>query len=114
MLSNDLGTNPDLEEIIADPIDDTIFYILTEDGTSAPEMSDECSKYFAHLGATAFPRLLVRLKLHNSNTAVMTNVRLTRVDPKMEIGNFPNNGIEGLAFGTNQILYLGLEKDKNN
>jgi hypothetical protein len=108
-----LSDNPDLEAIVNDPQDDTVFYMVTEDASYAEVMSPECQAKYRDSGATDYPILLVRLQLTTTNTVLMTHVRPIQYAVSMQVGNFPNDGIEALAFGQNRTLYLGLEKDLN-
>lgn len=106
-----LADTPDLEALAVDPEDDSVFIVATEDGTRGGSYSDACKQQFKNTGSTVFPSLLVRLKLQGDNTLLMTDVRPVQFSSSFNIGNFPNDGIEGLAFGKDRTLYLGLEKD---
>lgn len=103
--------SPDLEALVVDPEDDRVFYTVTEDASRDP-LSEACAAQYAGSGSTPFPTLLVRLELNVDETAVtMTHVRPIQFTPEMQIGNFPNDGIEGITFGFGRTLYLALEKD---
>jgi hypothetical protein len=106
-----LSFKPDFEAIAVDPNDDNIVYIVTEDSRSVEGLSAKCAERFKNSGSTPFPSLLVRLLIKDKNTVEMTHVRPLQFDLKFAIGNYPNDGIEGLAFAKNHQLYLALEKD---
>jgi hypothetical protein len=108
-----VSNNPDLEALAVDPDDDKVFYIVTEDGSYAAPMPQACQQQYANSGSTSYPSLLIRLELQTDNTVAMTHVRPIQFDESMQIGDFPNDGIEALAFGQRRTLYLGLEKDSN-
>lgn len=107
-----LGDNPDLEALAVDPLDDKVIYVATEDASYA-RLSEDCQKKFANSGSTLYPSLLVRLELQADNSLLMTHVRPIQFAPHMEIGDAPNDGLEGLTFGPDRTLYLGLEKDSH-
>lgn len=109
-----LADTPDLEALAVDPDDDSVFIVATEDGRRGGSYSDACKQSFKNTGSTEFPSLLVRLKLQDDKTLIMTDVRPIQFSPSFNIGNFPNDGVEGLAFGENRTLYLGLEKDQKS
>ncbi|MFT4809479.1 MAG: hypothetical protein ACI9LX_002828 [Paraglaciecola sp.] len=122
ILSDDLQTscfaayisdNPDLEALAVDPDDDRVFYVITEDASYAEPMSDVCQQKFLNSGSTNYPTLLVRLELQANNVASMTHIRPIQFTAAMQIGDFPNDGVEALAFGQARTLYLGIEKDSN-
>ncbi len=106
-----LSDNPDLEALTVDPDDDKVFYLVTEDASYAQPMSAECQQKYANSGATGYPSLLVRLELQNNEQLFFTHVRPIQFAPSMQVGDFPNDGLEALAFGQQRTLYLGLEKD---
>jgi hypothetical protein len=108
-----ISDNPDLEALVVDPDDDNVFYVVTEDASYAPPMSEVCQQKYLHSGSTIHPTLLVRLELQANNTALMTHIRPIQFTADMQIGNFPNDGVEALAFGQARTLYLGIEKDSN-
>jgi hypothetical protein len=108
-----ISDNPDLEALVVDPDDDNVFYVVTEDASYAAPMSDVCQKKYLNSGSTTHPTLLVRLELQGNNTALMTHIRPIQFTADMQIGNFPNDGVEALAFGQARTLYLGIEKDSN-
>jgi hypothetical protein len=108
-----ISDNPDLEALVVDPDDDNVFYVVTEDASYADPMSDVCQQKYQNSGSTNHPTLLVRLELQANNTALMTHIRPIQFTADMQIGNFPNDGVEALAFGQGRTLYLGIEKDSN-
>jgi hypothetical protein len=108
-----LTNNPDLEALTVDPDDDQVFYVVTEDASYAEPMSEVCQQKHLNSGSTHFPKLLVRLELQPNNKALMTHIRPIQFTANMQIGDFPNDGIEALAFGQARTLYLGVEKDSS-
>lgn len=108
-----ISGNPDLEALAIDPNDDKVFYLVTEDASGADPMPAMCQQKYANTGSTHYPRLLIRLELQNENSVLMTHVRPIKFSADMEVGNFPNDGIEAMTFGSNRTLYLGIEKDKH-
>jgi hypothetical protein len=109
--ANYLQASPDLEGLAVDPEHDNIFYVVTEDARIGGELSSACQQRFKNTGSTAFPSLLLRLALQADNRVLITHVRPIQFDATFNIGNSPNDGIEGVAFGQNNMLYLALEKD---
>jgi len=107
-----LSDQPDLEALVVDPNDDSIMYMVTEDATRTGALSGRCQQRFAQTGSTAYPTLLVRLKVSDDNNVTMTHVRPVQFPLDANVGDFPNDGIEGLAMSTDGTLFLGLEKDK--
>ena len=107
-----LAGKPDFEALAVDPNNDNVFIVVTEDARQGEQLSLACQQRFKHTGSTQYPSLLVRLELNQDNSLSITNVRPIQFKATYNIGNFPNDGIEGLAFGLNSILYLGLEKDR--
>lgn len=103
--------HPDLESVVADPDQDNVFYVITEDGSSYPLQGD-CAKEWQDSGATKFPRLLLRLELQTNNQALITHIRPIKFDRAFKVGNFPNDGIEGLTMDNHRHLYLAVEKDQ--
>ena len=106
-----IGDNPDLESLVVDPDDDSVFYMITEDATYAEELSPSCQHKYQDTGSSAYPNLLVRLQLSDEHKVLMTHVRPLQYAAELAVGDSPNDGIEALGFGANRILYLGLERD---
>lgn len=105
--------NPDLEALAVDPDDDNVFYVVTEDASYAAPMSEACQQKYLNTGSTHHPTLLVRIMLQANNTVLITHIRPIQFTADMQIGDFPNDGVEALAFGQSRTLYLGIEKDIN-
>ena len=105
-----LSGKPDFEALVVAPNNDSVFFVVTEDARPT-KLSPSCQKQFDNTGSTDYPSLLVRLELIQKNILLITHVRPIQFDTDFNIGNFPNDGIEGMAFGQNNTLYLGLEKD---
>ncbi|MDN4502471.1 hypothetical protein QX776_08660 [Alteromonadaceae bacterium BrNp21-10] len=106
-----LSNTPDLEALVVDPANDKVFYTVTEDASYDP-LTPACAKQWLGSGSTAFPTLLVRMELNEDYQLTLTHARPLQYKPEFAVGNFPNDGIEGLAFAKNRWLYLALEKDK--
>lgn len=107
-----LNERPDYEAIVNIPQQDNAWLLVTEDATRAGDISEECQQKFANTGSTVFPTLLVKIERVNDNV-VVSGVRALQFDPSFNLGNFPNDGIEGLAITRDGRLLLGLEKDQN-
>ncbi len=105
-----LADEPDLEALVADPVRPGIFYTVTEDATRTGALSTRCQKQYQNSGSTDYPSLLVRLERTDYGTT-MTGVRPLQFARDLAVGDYPNDGIEGLAMGPDNQLYLGLEKD---
>ncbi len=107
-----LADAPDLEALAVDPNNDNVFIVVTEDATRSEPLSASCQKRYAASGSTDFPTVLMRLELVDDSTVLITHVRPIQYNENYNIGNFPNDGIEGLTFGLNNTLYLALERDQ--
>lgn len=107
-----LANQPDLEALTADPIRPGVFYTITEDATRTGALSASCEKRYEDTGSTDYPRVLVRLEKTEFGT-MMTGVKPLRFPKAFNVGDFPNDGIEGLAMASDDLLYLALEKDGN-
>lgn len=106
-----LKSEPDLEALVVDPADNTVFYTVTEDATRTGALSVRCQQRYAETGSTDYPTLLVRIQRDEDGSATMTHVRPLAFDSALAVGDFPNDGIEGMALAPDGTLYLGLEKD---
>ncbi|WP_193362870.1 protein disulfide isomerase family protein [Aliiglaciecola lipolytica] len=107
-----LNDAPDLEALAVDPDDDKVFIVVTEDATRSESMSESCFEKYQNSGSTQYPTLLLRLELQENNELLVSHVRPIQFQASLQIGDFPNDGIEALAFGPDDTLYLGMEKDK--
>lgn len=110
--SDYLTNAPDLEALASDPRNPDVIYTVTEDATRTGTLSTRCEKKYQDTGSTDYPTLLVRLERDENNSVTMTHVRPLQFPTEFEVGNFPNDGIEGMAMAKDGTLYLGLEKDK--
>ena len=110
--SDYLTHSPDLEALANDPRDPSVIYVVTEDATRTGTLSARCETQYENTGSTDYPTLLIRLERDDENNVSMTHVRPLQFPQSMEVGNFPNDGIEGLAMSGDGTLYLALEKDK--
>lgn len=109
---NYLSDQPDLEALAVDPRDTNVIYTVTEDATRTGALSPRCESKFAETGSTDYPSLLVKLTRLEDGRVEMSSVRPLQFASSLEVGNFPNDGIEGLTMDVDGTLYLGLEKDK--
>jgi hypothetical protein len=105
-----LSDEPDFEALVIDPSDPTVFITVTEDATRSGALSPKCQQRYNHTGSTAYPTLLVRTVLDQGRLTI-THVRPLQYPQSLAVGDFPNDGIEGMAFDQRGNLYLGLEKD---
>ena len=108
-----LEVEPDYEAVVVDPDNDSVFYIVTEDATRTGILTPKCKHQFKDSGSTDYPTLLVRLELQADTRLMITHVRPIKFADTFEVGNYPNDGIEGLAMGPDRTLYLALEKDSH-
>lgn len=106
-----LQQNPDLEALVAVPNESGVFLTITEDGSDHAGLSPECAGKYGNSGSVVYPFLLVRLAVQDDNSVLMTHVRPLQFAAELNLGDFPNDGIEGLALSDDGQLYLGLEKD---
>lgn len=106
-----LAVEPDFEALVIDPENDNVFILVTEDASRSGVLSERCQARFADTGSTDYPTLLVRLELMSDGQYVMTHVRPLKYKNEFNVGNAPNDGIEGLAMSRDRTLYFGLEKD---
>lgn len=106
-----LSGEPDLEGLVVDPSDSSVLYTVTEDATRTGALSVRCQRRFKDTGSTDYPTLLVRLQRDDDGDVMMTHVRPIQFALRDNVGDFPNDGIEGIAMADNGTLYLGLEKD---
>lgn len=107
-----LTSKPDYEAIVALPNQTDAWLLVTEDATRAGEYSQRCKLKFANTGSTEHPTLLVKVELLQ-NKLVLSGVRALQFSPSDNIGNFPNDGVEGLAITRDMRILLGIEKDAN-
>jgi len=109
---NYLSDQPDLEALAVDPRNTNIVYTVTEDATRTGALSPRCETKYEETGSTDYPTLLVKLTRKENGSVEMSDVRPLQFPTEFEVGNFPNDGIEGMTMALNGTLYLGLEKDK--
>lgn len=110
--SDYLSDGPDLEALAQDPLDPSVIIIATEDFYEF-RLTGKCLEHYGKTGSTAFPSLLLRVEI-GDNQAVITHVRAIQFPSRYRVGNFPNDGVEGLTFGAQRTLYIGVEKDLAN
>lgn len=111
---NYLADKPDLEALTWDRLDETTLITVTEDA-SAYQLSAECAKKFNQSNSTTYPTLLLKIQVDSALTrAEIVAVRPVQFPLEAKVGNFPNDGIEGLAIDDHQNLYLALEQDIAN
>ncbi len=107
-----LNEEPDLEALAVDPRDPNVIYTVTEDATRTGALSPRCESKYEDTGSTDYPTLLIKLTRKDNDAIEMSGVRPLQFPVEFEVGNFPNDGIEGLAMASDGTLYLALEKDK--
>ena len=107
-----LSEQPDLEALAVDPRDTNVIYTVTEDATRTGALSPRCESKYEETGSTDYPTLLVKLTRKDNGSVEMSDVRPLQFPNDFEVGNFPNDGIEGLTMAEDGTLYLALEKDK--
>jgi hypothetical protein len=106
-----LANSPDLEALTWDRLDAQTLITVTEDASRA-QLSPECARKFAQTNSTPYPTLLLKIAIDSALTrAQITAVRPVQFPAEANVGNLPNDGIEGLAIDDHQNLYLGLEKN---
>lgn len=107
-----LSNSPDLEALTWDRIDPHTLITVTEDASRA-QLSPQCAKKYSQTNSTPYPTLLLKISIDDALThAEITAVRPVQFPLEAEVGNLPNDGIEGLAIDDHQNLYLGLEKNQ--
>ena len=106
-----LANSPDLEALTWDRIDQQTLITVTEDASRA-QLSPACARKFSQTNSTSYPTLLLKISIDTALTrAQITAVRPVQFPADANVGNLPNDGIEGLAIDDHQNLYLGLEKN---
>lgn len=106
-----LLSKPDLEALVKDPANPQGFITVTEDASVLGKLTEECADRFKNTHSTVYPTVLVRLHWDGAQLLV-TGVRAVQFPDNADIGNSPNDGIEGLSI-VDQTLYIALEKDKH-
>jgi hypothetical protein len=107
-----LANQPDFEGLAPIAGEDGAWIFVTEDASRSEQLSEKCQRQYAKTGSTVYPTLLVRLQLIDKKLEV-THVRPVQFPAAAEVGDFPNDGIEGLTFTKDNRLLLGLERDAN-
>jgi len=107
-----LSDKPDYEGLAPIPGEEGAWIFVTEDASRSAQLSETCQQQFANTGSTLYPTLLVRLQLDDESVEV-THVRPIQFPTSAQVGDSPNDGIEGLTFTRDNRLLLGLEKDAN-
>lgn len=106
-----LANSPDLEALTWDRVDDSTFITVTEDASRA-QLSPTCARKFSQTNSTKYPTLLLKISIDAAfSRAEITGVRPVQFPLEAQVGDQPNDGIEGLAIDNLQNLYLALEKD---
>ncbi|MFB0912091.1 MAG: hypothetical protein QMA97_02750 [Glaciecola sp.] len=109
---NYLANKPDYEGLAPIRGEDGAWIFVTEDASRSTQLTKACQKTYTKTGSTVYPTLLVRLQVKDENLEV-THVRPVQFSVGANVGDFPNDGIEGLAFTKDNRLLLGLERDAN-
>ncbi|WP_333607191.1 hypothetical protein [Arsukibacterium sp.] len=105
---------PDWESLTWDRQDDTTLISVTED-SSDYKLSEDCARLYADTHSTPYPTLLVKISIDKALTkAEIVAVRPVQFPKIAQVGNFANDGIEGLALDNSGNLYLALEKNQAN
>jgi hypothetical protein len=104
-----LLSKPDLEALVKDPANPNGFITVTEDASTLGKLTDACQVAFRETNSTVYPTVLVRLHWDGAQLTV-TGVRAVQFPKNAQIGNSPNDGVEGLSIDGN-TLFIALEKD---
>ncbi len=107
-----LSDRPDYEGLAPITGEEGAWIFVTEDASRSAQLSETCQQQFANTGSTLYPTLLVRLQLDDESIEV-THVRPIQFPMSGQVGDSPNDGIEGLTFTRDNRLLLGLERDAN-
>ena len=107
-----LSGRPDYEAIVSIPNEENAWLLVTEDATRSGEFSEACQKRFANTGSTKYPTLLVKIEAIQQGLFI-TGIRALQFSPDHQLGDFPNDGIEGMSISKSGKVLIGLEKDKN-
>ncbi|MFC4701693.1 hypothetical protein ACFO4O_16170 [Glaciecola siphonariae] len=105
-----LAGEPDYEALVAHPFKYDAWILVTEDASRTGALSKACQQRFAQTGSTNYPSLIVEVMLRDGQM-IVSGVRAVQFSQDDDVGNFPNDGIEGLSIDRENRLYLGLEKD---
>ncbi|MDT0596538.1 hypothetical protein [Glaciecola petra] len=112
-----LSSSPDYEGLVAINNNSASmspeWLLVTEDATRYPGLSKACKTQYGGInntGNTKHPTLLVKISLINE-VLLVTGIRALRFDQSDGLGDYPNDGIEGLALTRDGRLLIGLEKD---
>jgi len=105
-----LASKPDYEAMVRHPLSPEKWIWVTEDASYADPLSNECKNRFSNTGSTEFPTLLVLLN-QNGDQLEVEGVRPIQFMDESQVGDFSNDGIEGLAVTQDNQLLLALEKD---
>tara|TARA_R110002126_G_scaffold15664_8_gene63927 strand:- start:503 stop:1642 length:1140 start_codon:yes stop_codon:yes gene_type:complete len=109
-----LAGYPDWESLTWDRQDDTTLISVTED-SSEYQLTGDCASRYRATHSTPYPTLLVKIKTNKALTqAEIVAVRPVQFPKQAAVGNFSNDGIEGLAFDNSGNFYLALEKNQSN
>lgn len=106
-----LLSKPDLEALVKDPTNPNGFITVTEDASTLGKLTEACQVAFRDTYSTDYPTVLVRLHWDGTQLSV-TGVRAVQFPQNAQIGNSPNDGVEGLSIDGNK-LFIALEKDAN-
>lgn len=107
-----LSTQPDYEGLVPISGDKGSWIFVTEDASRNKQLSESCQQAFNNTGSTFYPSLIVRATVNGDDLQV-THVRPIQFPMSANVGDFPNDGIEGLTLTRDNKLLLGLEKDAN-
>lgn len=108
-----LSGRPDYEALVKDPSHPARWITVTEDARRSEPLTPECQRKYAATNSTQYPTLLVSWLLQGGEL-IVDAVRPVTFPSTAELGDFPNDGVEGLAIDRAQNLYLAVEKDSQS
>lgn len=108
-----LSQRPDYEAVVALPKQENAWLLVTEDATRSGTYTDKCKQTFAKTGSTEHPTLLVKVELLNGELR-LTGLRPLQFSATDQVGDAPNDGIEGMTLTKDGRILFGLEKDAAN
>lgn len=106
-----LSERPDYEALVAWPKQENTWLIATEDATRAGNYTEACKAQYSDTGSTEFPSLIVRVELIDDDL-IITGIRALQFPKTAKLGDFPNDGIEGMTIAKDGTVYIGVEKDE--
>jgi len=77
-------------------------HMIDKNSVKVVERLGPMKKRFENTGSTKYPTLLVEIMLRNEQL-IVSGVRALQFSPDDKVGNLPNDGFEGLAFGLPRV-----------